>query len=102
MASDGPKVSIAIEVDSSQARDALKKFEAALADSAKKQVVSLSGLGGAFGAVTATAFAAATAAIAGLTAATVHYAKIGAEVQANEVRAFAIICLLYTSDAADE
>ena len=91
MASDGPKVSIAIEVDSSQARDALKKFEAALADSAKKQVVSLSGLGGAFGAVTATAFAAATAAIAGLTAATVHYAKIGAEVQANEVRAFAIM-----------
>lgn len=91
MSSDGPKVSIAIEVDSSQARDALKKFEAALADSAKKQVVSLSGLGGAFGAVTATAFAAATAAIAGLTAATVHYAKIGAEVQANEVRAFAIM-----------
>lgn len=91
MASDGPKVSIAIEVDSSQARDALKKFEAALADSAKKQVVSLSGLGGAFGAVTAAAFAAAAAAIAGLTAATVHYAKIGAEVQANEVRAFAIM-----------
>lgn len=90
MASD-PKVSIAIEVDSSKARDALKKFEAAMAESAKAQVVSLKGLGAAFGAASAAVFGAATAAIAGLTAATVRYAKIGAEVQANEVRAFAIM-----------
>lgn len=86
-----PKATLTIEVDSAAGRAALKTFEKALEDSAKKQIVSLKGLGSAFAAATAAAFAGATAAVAGLTAATIHFAKAGAEVEANERRAFAIM-----------
>lgn len=86
-----PKATLTIEVDSTAGRAALKTFEKALEDSAKKQIVSLKGIGSAFAAVTATTFAAATAAVAGLTAATIHFAKAGADVEANERRAFAIM-----------
>lgn len=86
-----PKATLTIEVDSAAGRAALKTFEKALEDSAKKQIVSLKGLGSAFAAATAAAFAGANAAVAGLTAATIHFAKAGAEVEANERRAFAIM-----------
>lgn len=86
-----PKATLTIEVDSTAGRAALKTFEKALEDSAKKQIVSLKGLGSAFAAATAATFGAATAAIAGLTAATIHFAKAGADVEANERRAFAIM-----------
>lgn len=86
-----PKATLTIEVDSTAGRAALKTFEKALEDSAKKQIVSLKGLGSAFAAATEAAFAGATAAVAGLTAATIHFAKAGADVEANERRAFAIM-----------